>query len=81
MIIADPSRSKLNGFVGNVVQQATSVVTNTDQRCYEDIEDCYSIFAFEVIYSFLLVVTSLIVATMDQYKPGKLLQIVSDSMC
>ncbi|KAG2013318.1 beta-glucan synthesis-associated protein [Coprinopsis cinerea AmutBmut pab1-1] len=47
MHIVDPSRSALNGFVGNVVQQAASVVTNTDQRCYEFVEDCYSLFGFE----------------------------------
>ncbi|KAH6915106.1 glucosidase [Coprinopsis sp. MPI-PUGE-AT-0042] len=49
MILEDPLRSALNGFVGNVVQQAASVVTNTDQRCYEFIEDCFGVFGFEYI--------------------------------
>lgn len=48
MIVTDPSKSTINGFVGNIIQQATSVVTKTNQRCYELIEDCYSVYAFEV---------------------------------
>ncbi|KAF9443326.1 glycoside hydrolase family 16 protein [Macrolepiota fuliginosa MF-IS2] len=47
MIVSDPSKSTINGFVGNIIQQATSVVTKTNQRCYESIEDCYSVYAFE----------------------------------
>ncbi|TFK20343.1 glycoside hydrolase family 16 protein [Coprinopsis marcescibilis] len=47
MIITNAARSEKNGFVGNVVQEAASVVTYTDQRCYEYVEDCYSIFGFE----------------------------------
>ncbi|KAF8640087.1 hypothetical protein AX17_001327 [Amanita inopinata Kibby_2008] len=47
MIIADPSISNLNLFVGNVQQQATSVVTDTNQRCYELNDACYSIYGFE----------------------------------
>ncbi|TEB35725.1 glucosidase [Coprinellus micaceus] len=35
LIIPNPSISHLNGFVGNVVQQAASVVTDTNQLCYE----------------------------------------------
>lgn len=50
MILVDPSISRLNGFVGNVIQQAASVVTKTNQRCYELVEDCYSVYAFEVSY-------------------------------
>ena len=48
MVIVDPTISKLNNFVGNVVQQATSVVTDTQQRCYGLVEDCYSVYGFEV---------------------------------
>ena len=48
MILGDPTKSHLNGFVGNIIQQAASVVTKTNQRCYELVEDCYSIYAFEV---------------------------------
>lgn len=50
MIVTDPGISKINGFVGNIIQQATSVVTKTNQRCYELVEDCYSVYAFEVMY-------------------------------
>ena len=55
MTIADPSISKLNGFVGNIVQQATSVVTDTNQRCYELVDACYSTYGFEVRKSFFTV--------------------------
>ncbi|KJA29832.1 glycoside hydrolase family 16 protein [Hypholoma sublateritium FD-334 SS-4] len=34
-ILGDPTISSLNTFTGNAEQQATSVVTNTNQRCYE----------------------------------------------
>ncbi|RXW24687.1 hypothetical protein EST38_g1172 [Candolleomyces aberdarensis] len=54
MVITDPSISRLNNFVGNVVQQATSVVTDTLQRCYGLVEDCYSLYGFEVGYLTLL---------------------------
>ncbi|KAF8622154.1 hypothetical protein AX15_007272 [Amanita polypyramis BW_CC] len=47
MTLYDPSISKLNSFMGNVLQQATSVVTDTNQVCYEAIEGCYSIYGFE----------------------------------
>lgn len=40
--------SSLNTFTGNAEQQATSVVTNTNQRCYELVENCYSVYGFEV---------------------------------
>jgi len=46
-VLADPTISRLNGFKGNVEQQATSVVTKTNQRCYELVEDCYSVYGFE----------------------------------
>jgi len=48
MIIANPQISHLNNFVGNVVQQAASVVTDTKQRCYELVDDCFSVYGFEV---------------------------------
>jgi len=47
-IFADPSISRQNGFIGSATQMATSVVTNTNQLCYELIEDCYSVYGFEV---------------------------------
>lgn len=45
--IVDPTISQQNSYIGGVQQQATSVVTNTDQDCYEDNLGCYSIYGFE----------------------------------
>lgn len=45
--VRDPSISQLNTFTGNVEQQATSVVTNTDTECYEKTGGCFSLYAFE----------------------------------
>ena len=47
MYIADPDASSLNTFIGNVLQQATSVVTQTNQNCYEGGSGCYSVYGFE----------------------------------
>lgn len=47
MTLHDPTISSLNTFVGNVEQQATSVVTQTNQSCYELVGGCYSIYGFE----------------------------------
>ncbi|KAJ3009359.1 hypothetical protein NUW54_g2808 [Trametes sanguinea] len=46
-IIADPSISYQNTFIGSVTQQATSVVTETDPLCYEYDAGCFSIYGFE----------------------------------
>ncbi|KAI0268107.1 beta-glucan synthesis-associated [Gloeopeniophorella convolvens] len=46
-IIADSSISTFNPYVGGVTQQATSVVTETNQECYEKTGGCYSIYGFE----------------------------------
>ncbi|PPQ66590.1 hypothetical protein CVT26_009490 [Gymnopilus dilepis] len=46
-VIADPTISRQNNFIGSALQQATSVVTNTNQLCYELIQDCYSVYGFE----------------------------------
>ncbi|KAF8165555.1 glycoside hydrolase family 16 protein [Crassisporium funariophilum] len=46
-ILGDPSISHLNDFKGSATQQATSVVTNTNQVCYELVQDCYSVYGFE----------------------------------
>ncbi|KAJ3574781.1 hypothetical protein NP233_g1520 [Leucocoprinus birnbaumii] len=71
MVVADPSRSRINGFVGNIIQQAASVLTKTNQICYELIEDCYSIYGFEVITPLSpFVITILITISLRQYKPG-----------
>lgn len=47
MIITNPSISKQNPFIGSFLQQASSVVTKTDSRCYELAEGCYSLYGFE----------------------------------
>lgn len=52
MIVPNPSISKLNTFMGNVLQQATSVVTATNTSCYEYDGGCFQTYGFEV--SFLL---------------------------
>ncbi|KAJ3815887.1 glycoside hydrolase family 16 protein, partial [Lentinula aff. lateritia] len=49
MILADPSISQLNGFMGNVEQQATSVVTATNASCYEYDGGCFQTYGFEYI--------------------------------
>lgn len=49
-VIANPSISVQNTYVGSVEQQATSVVTDTNQNCYEGETGCYSIYGFEVSY-------------------------------
>ncbi|KAI0082382.1 concanavalin A-like lectin/glucanase [Panus rudis PR-1116 ss-1] len=46
-IIADPTISKQNSYIGSATQQATSVVTDTNQGCYEGTLGCYSIYGFE----------------------------------
>ena len=46
-VLADPSISILNTFKGSATQQATSVVTDTNQLCYELVETCFSIYGFE----------------------------------
>jgi len=47
MYIADPTMSQLNTYIGSVTQQATSVVTQTDQNCYEGGTGCFSVYGFE----------------------------------
>jgi beta-glucanase (GH16 family) len=47
LFIPDPSLSSLNTYKGGITQQATSVVTNTNQRCYELNDRCFSIYGFE----------------------------------
>ncbi|OSX59472.1 glycoside hydrolase family 16 protein [Postia placenta MAD-698-R-SB12] len=46
-IIPDPTISKQNSYIGGVLQQATSVVTDTNPNCYEGETGCYSIYGFE----------------------------------
>lgn len=47
MIIYDTSVSAYNTFVGTATQQATSVVSLTDQTCYENDGACFSVYGFE----------------------------------
>lgn len=47
MYIADSEASYLNTFVGSATQQATSVVTETNQNCYEGGTGCFSVYGFE----------------------------------
>ncbi|THH13791.1 hypothetical protein EW146_g6466 [Bondarzewia mesenterica] len=47
-IIADTTISEQNSYIGGSTQQATSVVTNTDQLCYENsATPCFSVYGFE----------------------------------
>ncbi|CAK5280160.1 unnamed protein product [Mycena citricolor] len=47
LIIPDPVNSTLNSYIGGAFQQATSVVSNTNQACYQLIENCFSVYGFE----------------------------------
>jgi len=51
-VIVDPSISYQNPFIGSITQQAASVVTTTDQNCYEGGTKCYSIYGFEYVPGF-----------------------------
>ncbi|KAH7916279.1 glycoside hydrolase family 16 protein [Hygrophoropsis aurantiaca] len=51
-VIRDPSISVQNTYIGGVEQQATSVVTETNQDCYEGETGCYSIYGFEYVPGF-----------------------------
>lgn len=47
MYIADFAISQPNDFIGGPTQQATSVITQTDQNCYEGSTGCFSVYGFE----------------------------------
>ncbi|KAJ6519664.1 beta-glucan synthesis-associated protein [Mycena sanguinolenta] len=47
LIIPDLTNSTLNTYIGGAFQQATSVVTQTSQQCYQLLEQCFSVFGFE----------------------------------
>ncbi|KAJ7182666.1 glycoside hydrolase family 16 protein [Mycena crocata] len=47
LIIPDPEMSILNTYIGGAYQQASSVVSKTNQRCYELLEGCFSVYGFE----------------------------------
>ncbi|KII94974.1 glycoside hydrolase family 16 protein, partial [Plicaturopsis crispa FD-325 SS-3] len=48
-IFANPSISAQNTYIGGVTQQATSVVTSTDQVSYEGVDGTYNIYGFEYV--------------------------------
>ncbi|KAF5393140.1 hypothetical protein D9757_001304 [Collybiopsis confluens] len=46
--IYDSTISELNSYIGGSTQQATSVVSETNQQCYEySANPCYSVYGFE----------------------------------
>jgi hypothetical protein len=47
MEIYDPTVSALNLYKGSVYQEASSVVSITDQNCYEGNTGCFSVYGFE----------------------------------
>ncbi|KAL4081556.1 glycoside hydrolase family 16 protein [Scleroderma yunnanense] len=51
-VIHDPTISVQNTYIGSVLQQATSVVTNTNPNCYEGTGGCFSIYGFEYVPGF-----------------------------
>lgn len=51
-IIYNSTISSPNLYLGSVLQQATSVVTNTEHNCYEGTGGCFSIYGFEYVPGF-----------------------------
>ncbi|KAJ7935919.1 glycoside hydrolase family 16 protein [Mycena leptocephala] len=49
LYIADLTVSHQNSYLGAVYQQATSVVSNTNQQCYQLIDQCYAVHGFEYV--------------------------------
>jgi beta-glucanase (GH16 family) len=48
LIINDPTISELNSYKGGVFQEASSVVSTTNQGCYDQVPNpCFSVFGFE----------------------------------
>ncbi|KAJ7705330.1 beta-glucan synthesis-associated protein [Mycena rosella] len=47
LIIPDPTISVLNTYIGGSTQQATSVVSQTNQQCYELLDNCLAVYGFE----------------------------------
>lgn len=59
MIVANPSITEMNVYMGSATQQATSLVTSTNQLCYELVNSCYSVYGFEVC-SFLALLSQIL---------------------
>src|ERR1700722_3961581 len=72
LIIANPSISAQNTYIGGATQQATSVVTNTNELCYELVDDCFSVYGFQVCSPFSSSLASLTRLPGVKYEPGKL---------
>ncbi len=70
MIIADPTISQQNSFIGSATQQASSVTTITDPNAYELNGGGYSIYGFEVRIVFLIHISTARSTEFGQYKPG-----------
>lgn len=71
LIIYNSTASELNSYIGGDTQQASSVVTETNQLCYElSKAPCYSTYAFEVSFSSSSPVCELGLIIYMQYKPG-----------
>ncbi|CAK5265555.1 unnamed protein product [Mycena citricolor] len=49
LIIPNPAISQQNSFNGNLFQEASSVVSNTNQSCYELLDGCFAINGFEYV--------------------------------
>ncbi|KAJ7783618.1 beta-glucan synthesis-associated protein [Mycena maculata] len=47
LIIPNLVNSTLNGYIGGAFQQATSVVSSTDETCYQLLEACFSVYGIE----------------------------------
>ncbi|KAK7044475.1 GH16 domain-containing protein [Favolaschia claudopus] len=49
LILADLSLSHQNSFSGNNFQEAASVVSTTNQSCYQHTDQCFSVHGFEYV--------------------------------
>ncbi|KAJ7086832.1 beta-glucan synthesis-associated [Mycena belliarum] len=49
LYIADKTLSHQNSYSGGVFQQATSVVSTTNQNCYQLVDACYAVQGFEYV--------------------------------
>ncbi|KAJ6557640.1 beta-glucan synthesis-associated [Mycena capillaripes] len=52
LFIADPTVTHENLYLGAVYQQATSVVSNTNQQCYQLIDGCFATYGFQYVPGF-----------------------------
>ncbi|KAF7320569.1 GH16 domain-containing protein [Mycena chlorophos] len=49
MVLAQPTMQHQNGYAGGIYQEAASVVTTTNQTCYQGISSCYATHGFEYV--------------------------------